>query len=323
MRFTPTNLNGLRPVKAIGWEVWLWWSDRVANAERDDDGDVGLASGGPTNKWPSAERRIRPARKRPSSIAGDTGYAAAYVQTTGLSTSAADASRAGPPDEAVCGTWRTYRAEQGLVGCVTMAVERTHAIELRHLRYFVAAAEHGSFRKASADTGIQHSAISRRIRDLEHRLGTPLFLRHSGGVCLTFAGQRFLRRARQILRNFGDGTEEIASIQRSDFGRVRIGIYSSIASGFLAELLGLYADRHPKVQIDLIEDNPADQGEPIEIIENAGRGRGRKSHDGQDAQVRHAEAWFEPAGQGLIGEQRVEVDRGFGDTDAMALRRDR
>ncbi|WP_347270248.1 LysR family transcriptional regulator [Rhizorhabdus histidinilytica] len=155
------------------------------------------------------------------------------------------------------------RAKQGTDGCVTMAVERTHAIELRHLRYFVSAAEHGSFRKASADTGIQHSAISRRIRDLEHRLGTPLFLRHSGGVCLTFAGQRFLRRSRQILRNFGDGAQEIASITRSDFGRVKIGIYSSIASGYLAELLGLYADRHPKVQIDLIEDNPADQAAAI------------------------------------------------------------
>lgn len=153
--------------------------------------------------------------------------------------------------------------KQGTGGCVTMAAERTRTIELRHLRYFVSAAEHGSFRKASADTRIQHSAISRRIRDLEHRLGTTLFLRHSGGVCLTFAGQRFLRRARQILRNFEDGAEEIASIKRSDFGRIKIGIYSSIASGFLAELLGLYADCHPKVQIDLIEDNPADQASAI------------------------------------------------------------
>lgn len=138
-----------------------------------------------------------------------------------------------------------------------------HAIELRHLRYFVAAAEHGSFRKAGATIGVQQSALSRRIRDLEYHLGATLFQRHYGGVSLTFAGERFLRRARQVLRSIGDGMHDIASIGRSEHGQVRIGIYSSIASGFLAELLRRYADRHSEVQIDLIDDNP---GEHIAAI---------------------------------------------------------
>lgn len=131
-------------------------------------------------------------------------------------------------------------------------------IELRHLRYFVAAAEHGSFRKAGAAIGIQESSISRRIRDLENRLGAALFHRHSGGVCLTFAGKRFLRRAYLIVRAVGAGAEDVAAIGRSEHGRVRIGIYSSIASGFLAELLRAYGQRHNKVHIDLIEGNPAE-----------------------------------------------------------------
>lgn len=50
-------------------------------------------------------------------------------------------------------------------------------IELRHLRYFVAAAEQGSFRKAGKVLGVQKSAISRRIRDLEDRIGVTLFHR--------------------------------------------------------------------------------------------------------------------------------------------------
>jgi DNA-binding transcriptional LysR family regulator len=41
------------------------------------------------------------------------------------------------------------------------------SIELRHLRYFLAAAEHGSFRKAAVALGVQESSMSRRIRDLE------------------------------------------------------------------------------------------------------------------------------------------------------------
>lgn len=48
------------------------------------------------------------------------------------------------------------------------------AIELRHLRHFVAAAEHGSFRKAGAALGLSQSAISRCIAELEDQIGALL-----------------------------------------------------------------------------------------------------------------------------------------------------
>lgn len=131
-------------------------------------------------------------------------------------------------------------------------------IELRHLRYFIAAAEHGSFRKAAAAIGVEQSAVSRRIRDLEDRLGASLFHRYSGGVCLTFAGDRFLRRCRQIIRSLGEGAHDVAAIGRGENGGVKIGIYSSIASGFLAELLQDYRLRHGKVRIELIDGTPAE-----------------------------------------------------------------
>lgn len=141
------------------------------------------------------------------------------------------------------------------------------SIELRHLRYFIAAAEHGSFRKAGAAIGVQESAISRRVRDLEDQLGASLFNRYNGGVHLTFAGERFLHRARHIIRNVGDCAEDVASIGRSEHGRVRVGIYSSIASGFLAELLRTYADQHPGVDIEMIEGNPAEHVAAIRRLE--------------------------------------------------------
>ena len=73
-------------------------------------------------------------------------------------------------------------------------------LRLRHIHYFVTASEQGSFRKAAALLHIQESAVSRRIRDLEDRLGASLFHRHPGGVSLTVAGQRFLRRVRVALQ---------------------------------------------------------------------------------------------------------------------------
>lgn len=135
-------------------------------------------------------------------------------------------------------------------------VAKSRVIELRHLHYFVAAAEHGSFRKAGSAIGVQQSALSRRIRDLEHHVGVVLFHRYSGGVRLTYGGRRFLQRVRSILKAIGDGVHDIAAIARAEHGHLQIGIYASIAGGFLAELLRRYSDQYPNVHVELIADDP-------------------------------------------------------------------
>ncbi|KFC62035.1 Transcriptional regulator, LysR family [Devosia sp. LC5] len=131
-------------------------------------------------------------------------------------------------------------------------------IELRHLRYFVATAEHGSFRKAGVVLGLDHSAVSRRIRDLEDHLGASLFNRHNGGVCLTLAGEQFLPRARKALRSIGDGARHVAAIGRNEEGRIRIGIFSSLASGYLSDLMRAYSERHSRVRIEFYDGDPAE-----------------------------------------------------------------
>ena len=135
---------------------------------------------------------------------------------------------------------------------------RISAIELRHLRYFVAAVEHGSFRKASAALRVQESAISRRIRDLEGHLGVAVFQRCSWGVELTSAGERFLPRAKRALRHVQEGAGDAAVVAHGREGRIRTGIFSSIASGFLRELLDAFAKVHPGVYVELIDGNPSE-----------------------------------------------------------------
>ncbi|MCK9908020.1 LysR substrate-binding domain-containing protein [Microbacteriaceae bacterium K1510] len=131
-------------------------------------------------------------------------------------------------------------------------------IELRHLRYFVAAVEHGSFRKASVALRVQESAISRRIRDLEGHLGVAVFQRCNWGVQLTSAGERFLRRAKRALRHVQEGVGDAAVVGRGREGRIRTGIFSSIASGFLRELLHAFEKEHPGVHVELIDGNPSE-----------------------------------------------------------------
>src|SRR5436190_24250980 len=74
------------------------------------------------------------------------------------------------------------------------------AMELRHLRFFVAVAEEGSFTLAAERR--LHTAqpsLSRQMRDLEAEIGVKLFVRSARGIELTDAGRVFLDHARLAL----------------------------------------------------------------------------------------------------------------------------
>ena len=75
-------------------------------------------------------------------------------------------------------------------------------IELRHLRYFVAVAEHLHFGKAARSLHVSQPPLSRQIRDLERHLGVELFERTPHGVSLTEPGRRMLGQSRRILVEF-------------------------------------------------------------------------------------------------------------------------
>src|ERR1700684_1243034 len=72
-------------------------------------------------------------------------------------------------------------------------------MELRHLRYFVAIAEEGSFTRAAERLWVAQPGLSTQIRRLETELGVQLFDRHTRGVDLTVAGELLLERARVAL----------------------------------------------------------------------------------------------------------------------------
>jgi DNA-binding transcriptional LysR family regulator len=72
-------------------------------------------------------------------------------------------------------------------------------LDIRTLRYFVAVAEELNFTHAAARLFVAQQAVSRDIRQLERRLGTPLFVRTTRRVTLTPEGERLLVRARELV----------------------------------------------------------------------------------------------------------------------------
>ena len=71
------------------------------------------------------------------------------------------------------------------------AIHAADHLELRHLRYFVAVAEHGGFRRAASRLHISQPPLSHAIAQLEARVGAILLTRSHSGVRLTAAGETF------------------------------------------------------------------------------------------------------------------------------------
>jgi DNA-binding transcriptional LysR family regulator len=88
-------------------------------------------------------------------------------------------------------------------------------LDIRTLRAFVAAAEELHFTRAAARLFVAQQALSRDIRKLEERVGTPLFARTTRRVTLTPEGRRLLERARPLLRLHDEVVAELLQPKRA------------------------------------------------------------------------------------------------------------
>lgn len=132
----------------------------------------------------------------------------------------------------------------------------TTLIELSSIKLAMQVSEHLSIRRTAIHVGLQSSTVSRRIRALEDKLGVSLFERYNGGVRLTAAGQRFMDRAEFALSSLDYAVKSAAVAGRGAEGRLRIGIFSSLASHFPRTSLAAFLSRYPNVDVDVVESAP-------------------------------------------------------------------
>jgi DNA-binding transcriptional LysR family regulator len=101
---------------------------------------------------------------------------------------------------------------------------RHMAIELRHLRYFVAVAQEGHITRAAERLGMQQPPLSQQIKALEQEIGVQLFRRKARGVELTEAGRTFLADAMSVLARVDEAVEATRRTAAGKQGRLRIGL---------------------------------------------------------------------------------------------------
>ena len=121
------------------------------------------------------------------------------------------------------------------------------------LRLFLAAAREGSIARASATEHIAASALSRRIADLEHAFGVPLFVRSPHGIALTEAGKVALARGTKLEDDLKLLVREVQAHAGEICGVLRLFANASAIVGSLPERLNAFCRKYPAVEIALHE----------------------------------------------------------------------
>lgn len=128
------------------------------------------------------------------------------------------------------------------------------ALELRHLRTFVAVAESEHVTRAAERLHVAQPAVSRQIKQLETMIGAPLFARVGRGIRLTEPGRALLEEARAILGAVSTAAMRAREVAHGRAGVLRVGFVEvASASGLVPEAVRRFASAHPGITVDLRE----------------------------------------------------------------------
>ena len=124
-------------------------------------------------------------------------------------------------------------------------------MELRHLRYFVAAAEAENVSRAALKLHVSQPALSRQIRDLENELGFELLERTAKSVSLTDAGRVFLKEARSVLQQAEDAVKKARATANGGHEELNVGYSPTPTARILPPTLRVFQTAMPKVRVKL------------------------------------------------------------------------
>jgi DNA-binding transcriptional LysR family regulator len=125
-------------------------------------------------------------------------------------------------------------------------------MEIRSLRYFLAAAETENLSRASERLNVVQSALSHQIRNLENEVGAELFIRRGRRLRLSEAGRIFADEARKVLTAVEIAKKRANQVAHGELGEIRVG-FETISSRhrLVSEALFEFRETYPSVGLSL------------------------------------------------------------------------
>jgi DNA-binding transcriptional LysR family regulator len=119
------------------------------------------------------------------------------------------------------------------------------------MRMFVAVVDAGSISGAAERLAVAKSAVSRRLAELETRLGAQLLHRTTRTLSLTDSGRAFFERAQRILADLEEAEQAVSQAHGAIRGRLKVALPLSFGLLHLADLIHEFMGLHPEVEFDL------------------------------------------------------------------------
>lgn len=135
------------------------------------------------------------------------------------------------------------------------------AFDLNDTLIFVKVVEQGSFTAAARALGLPKTTVSRKVQELEARLGAQLLNRTTRRLGLTEAGSVYYEHCQNIARELDEAESAVGQLQGGPRGWLRFSAPYSIGIAWITPLLGEFHARYPEVRLDMHLTN-----EPVDVI---------------------------------------------------------
>jgi len=118
---------------------------------------------------------------------------------------------------------------------------------------FQTVASIGSFYKAADILGLTPSAISHAISSMEQELGFSVLTRRKSGITLTNYGEHLLPYVNAVLNSDESLKQAIAELNGLKRGKVRLGVFSSVCTSWLPDILRSFGEQYPEITIEVFQ----------------------------------------------------------------------
>ncbi|WP_280726209.1 transcriptional regulator CynR [Kitasatospora sp. MAA4] len=126
-------------------------------------------------------------------------------------------------------------------------------MELRHLRYLLAVAEHGNFTRAAEALHVSQPTLSQQVKQLERSLHVQLLDRSGRTVRLTDAGEGFARYARRALQDLAAAERAVLDVQDLSQGTLRLAMTPTFTAYLIGPLVAQFHEQYPGITLEISE----------------------------------------------------------------------
>ena len=130
-------------------------------------------------------------------------------------------------------------------------------MDFRELQYIVSIAKHQNITKASEEVFVSQPTLSKFVQNLEKELGQPLFRRLGNRFLLSYAGERYVEKAKAILGMKKELDQELGDIFKKGTGELKIAFPIMRGTYMLPLTLSVFREEFPRVKVTVSEANSA------------------------------------------------------------------